>query len=207
MEGPDTLLAMTTQRPRPDSRLAAARYQVDRVDPAAAEEAGEASDAGSMTMDQQAGVVEIGIQQAIRRCDFDGLPGAGKPLPDLTRGHDPDWWIRRKIERERLTGLGPPALSLRKEDAELDDRLDALGSEQGVREALEDFNARVVEARRQLLGGPPVITPTRDVAAELNRWRERRAERLQEAAAQRERDAAAYAALSWRERRRARRRD
>ena len=32
---------------------------------------------------------------------------------------DPDWWIRRKIERERLTGLGPPALTLRTEYASL----------------------------------------------------------------------------------------
>lgn len=132
------------------------------------------------SMDRRAHYVEISIQQAMRRGDFDDLPGAGKPLPTSTT-HDPDWWIRRKIEREQLTGLGPPALTLRTEHAALDDRLDALGSEQSVREHLDDFNRRVIEARRQLLGGPPVVTPTRDVEVEVERWRGRRDARLREA--------------------------
>jgi hypothetical protein len=74
-----------------------------------------------------------------------------------------------------------------------------------VREILTDFNARIVEARRQLQGGPPVVTPTRDIEEEVARWRERQAVRLREAREAREREAAAYAAMSWRERRRARR--
>ena len=36
---------------------------------------------------------------------------------------------------------------------------------------------RVVDARRQLTGGPPVVTPTRDVEAEVEAWRERREDR------------------------------
>ncbi|SDR65250.1 DnaJ family domain-containing protein [Agrococcus carbonis] len=136
---------------------------------------------------ERAAIVDTAIQQAIRRGEFDDLPGTGKPIPGLDRPYDPDWWIKRKIEREQLQGLGPAALTLRVEDAELEQRLDALGSEADARELLEDFNARVVEARRQLLGGPPVITATRDVEAELSAWRERRAARLAE---QRERDAA-----------------
>ncbi|WP_286277980.1 DUF1992 domain-containing protein [Naasia aerilata] len=193
---------MTSRRPRPDSRLSAARYRVDRSAP---EEDDEESDAGRLTPDQRAGMVEAAIQQAMRRGDFDDLPGTGKPLPDLHQTHDPDWWIRRKIEREQLTGLGPPALTLRKENEELAGRLDATASEAVVRELLHDFNARVIEARRQLLGGPPVITPTRDVEAEVAAWRSRREARLREAEAERDREAAAYAAMTWRERRRARR--
>jgi hypothetical protein len=195
---------MTTRRHRPDSRLSAARYQVDRSTPSLDEDE-EASDAGKLTPEGRAGMVEMAIQQAMRRGDFDNLPGTGRPLPDLHQTHDPDWWIRRKIEREQLTGLGPPALTLRKENEELDERLDATGSELSVRELLQDFNARVVEARRQLLGGPPVVTPTRDVEAEVARWRERRETRMRAAQQEREREAAAYAAMSWRERRRARR--
>ena len=42
------------------------------------------------------------------------------------------------------------------------------------RDAVEAFNRRIVEARRQLRGGPPVITPTRDIDTETRRWRERR---------------------------------
>jgi hypothetical protein len=145
---------------------------------------------------ERAAVVENAIQQAIRRGEFDDLPGAGKPIPGLGESHDPDWWIRRKIESEQLTGLGPPALRLRVENAELDARLDALSNEPDVRDALEDFNLRIVEARRQLLGGPPVVTPTRDVDAEVTAWRERRAARIA-AQAQAKTDAAARRRSPW----------
>lgn len=144
---------------------------------------------GRESMDRRAHFVEISIQQAMRRGDFDDLPGAGKPLP-LRDVHDPDWWIRRKIEREGLSGLGPPALTLRTEDAAMDEDLDALGSEEAVREHLESFNRRVIEARRQLLGGPPVVTPTRDIDVEVERWAQRRSARLRAAAERREREAA-----------------
>jgi hypothetical protein len=161
-----------------DPKLSAARYAVDRM---AAESAAEGDDepteAGAMTMDERTAFIESTLQQAIRRGDFDDLPGAGKPLPGLGGRHDPDWWIRRKIERENLTGLGPPALTLRSEAAELEQRIDRLHREADVREVLDDFNRRVVDARRQLQGGPPVVTPTRDVDAELTAWRARRAAR------------------------------
>ncbi|MFB7892817.1 DUF1992 domain-containing protein [Microbacterium sp. NPDC056044] len=159
-----------------DPRVAAARYRSARESDAeetdAAPEGSRAAQAYSAA--DRAAVVETAIQQAIRRGEFDDLPGAGKPIPGLGETHDPDWWIRRKIETEQLTGLGPPALMLRVESAELDAKLDALSHESEVREALDDFNRRVIEARRQLLGGPPVVTPTRDVEAETAAWRERR---------------------------------
>ena len=171
-----------------DPREAAARYRFEKEARARGEEpetppeperTGPAPGAR-----ERAAYVETAIQQAIRRGDFDDLPGAGKPLPDLGGTHDPDWWIRRKIEREQLRGLGPPALMLRVEHAEMEERLDALRREQDVREALEDFNRRVIEARRQLLGGPPVVTPTRDVEAEVAAWHRRGRERAEAAAAQ-----------------------
>lgn len=118
--------------------------------------------------------VDAVIDQAIRRGEFDDLPLAGKPIPGLTGTHDPDWWLKSVIEREQLTGLGPPAMLLKQEDRELDDRLDRELDETTVRDILADFNARVVDARRQLLGGPPVVTPTRDVDHEVARWRARR---------------------------------
>jgi hypothetical protein len=206
------------KKERSDSRLNVARYQVERLaresapmdaegDTGAApgqpaDDATERDDAGRTTMEQRAQYVEIAIAQAVRRGDFDDLPGAGKPLTNLSQTYDPDWWIRRKIEREQLTGLGPPALTLRTENAQLDDRLDAVPSEHTVREILNDFNARVIEARRQLLGGPPVVTPTRDVDDEVSRWRKRRDARRRAREEERERDEAALAALSRRERRR-----
>jgi hypothetical protein len=199
---------MAHRKDRGDARLKVARYQVDRLttetSPGASTDE-DTDNAGQATMDQRAQFVEIAIQQAQRRGDFDDLPGAGKPLPSLRQPYDPNWWIREKIEREKLTGLGPPALTLRAENAELDARLDGVASERVVREILTDFNGRVVEARRQLQGGPPVVTPTRDVEDEVARWQERRAARLREAQEAREREAAAFAAMSWRQRRRAKR--
>jgi hypothetical protein len=163
-----------------DPRVAAARYRQERdggrTDAAAAQPENSGR-AGAASAVDRAAYVETAIQQAIRRGEFDDLPGAGKPIPDLGSSHDPDWWIRRKIQIEQLTGLGPPALLLRVESAELETRLDELSREDDVREAIEDFNRRVIEARRQLLGGPPVVTPTRDVEAEVVAWAERRVQR------------------------------
>lgn len=127
-------------------------------------------------MEQQALWVDLQVRHAIARGDFDDLPGAGKPLR-LPDRHDPDWWVRSLIEREQITGVLPPALALRKEDAGLSAVLDKESTEQGVRRTVDEFNSRVVEARRQLLGGPPVVTATRDVEQEVAQWRARREER------------------------------
>lgn len=123
--------------------------------------------------------VDIQIEQAMRDGEFDNLPGAGKPIPGIDQPHDPDWWLKRLIERERLSVL-PPALALRTEDAGLDDVLDRESTPNGVRRVLEDFNARIVDARRQLQGGPPVITPLRDIDSEVEAWQQRRADRIAE---------------------------
>ena len=198
---------MTGSREPSDTPLNVARYKINREIPASErpETEPDTNEAGQAMMDARAQYVEISIQQAMRRGDFDNLPGTGKPLTGLTDTNDPDWWIRRKIEREQITGLGPPALTLRTENAELDTRLDTVFTEHQVREILADFNRRVIDARRQLLGGPPVVTPVRDVDTELARWRARRDALTRERAAAREREEAALAAMSWRERRRAKR--
>jgi hypothetical protein len=140
------------------------------------EEEAEDDDASRARFEQQHLWVDHQIRAAMARGEFDNLPGAGKPLR-LPDQHDPDWWVKGLIEREKLTGVLPPALALRKEDATLDAELDRMATEEEVRRALADFNRRVVEARRQLQGGPPVVTPTREVEDEVNLWRQRRAER------------------------------
>ncbi len=130
-------------------------------------------DAAAARIQHQTRWVDLQIQQAMERGEFDDLPGTGKPLGDLGSPHDRDWWLKKLIERERITVL-PAALQLRKDDAELDALLDRESAEKVVREMVEGFNRRIVEARRQLQGGPPVVTPTRDVEAEVVAWRERR---------------------------------
>ena len=128
--------------------------------------------------------VDLQIQEAMKRGDFDNLPGAGKPIEGLGGAHDPDWWLKRLVEREKISIL-PPALQLRKDDAELEARLDRHTAESEVRRILEDFNARVIKARYTPLDGPPLVTMPREVDAEVDAWRERRLTRRREAAARR----------------------
>lgn len=44
--------------------------------------------------------VERKIREAMARGEFDDLPGAGKPIPNLN--DDPLWWVKKFVERERL---------------------------------------------------------------------------------------------------------
>ena len=163
------------RRLRRAALAAAAQSPPDPEDPGGTDE--EDGDAPAHRMEQQALWVDLQIRRAMERGEFDDLPGAA---------HDPNWWVKGLIEREQITGVLPPALGLRREDAELDVVLDRETTEEGVRGAVDDFNARVVEARRQLLGGPPVVTATRDVEAEVVAWHARRAARRDEVRRQRE---------------------
>ena len=121
----------------------------------------------------QATWVDQQIRVAMERGDFDDLPGKGQPLPDLGDSHDPDWWVKKLVERENIALL-PPSVQLRREDAELDTHLDTLTRESDVRRDVEDFNARVIAARYRLPEGPPLVTMPRDVEATVTAWAERR---------------------------------
>jgi hypothetical protein len=134
-------------------------------------------DAAAERVRHQTQWVELQLRRAMERGDFDNLPGYGKPIEGLGTEHDPDWWLKRLVEREKVTGVLPPSLQIRKDDAELDGVLDQQPTETDVRRELEDFNERVRRARIQPLGGPPMITPERDVEAEVAAWRTRREER------------------------------
>lgn len=165
-----------------DPRSDAARYRAERD--MSAEERGRPQGSGSprwATQEERWAAVEASIQMAIRRGEFDDLPGTGKPLEGLGASNDPDWWIKRKIEREGLTGMAPPAIQLRNEHGAMEQTLDGLSREADVRAHLDDFNRRVRQARMQLEGGPPVVTPTRNIDAEVVAWRERRERRAQAA--------------------------
>ncbi len=160
--------------------------------------------AAAARIHNQARWVDLQVQQAMERGEFDDLPGRGKPIADLGPDHDPDWWVKKLIEREQITGVLPPALAIRKDDAELDARLDKITTEREVRREVEDFNERVHKAIYTPPTGPsapPVITRKRDVEAEVEAWRERRAERVEAQraalAAQQARDTDHRRRLSW----------
>ncbi|HET6628053.1 MAG TPA: DUF1992 domain-containing protein [Nocardioidaceae bacterium] len=164
------------RRLRQAALTAAARQPPEPAEP---EEEPEDDADPALRMQQQALWVDLQVKRAMARGDFDNLPGAGKPLK-LPDRHDPDWWVKGLIEREQITGVLPPALALRRDDAGLDAELDRETTPDGVRRVVDEFNHRVVEARRQLQGGPPVITPTRDPEQEVTAWAERRAARREQ---------------------------
>jgi len=48
-------------------------------------------------------IAENRIREAIERGEFEYLEDAGCPLEYLGGHCDPNWWIRRKLEREEFT--------------------------------------------------------------------------------------------------------
>lgn len=126
------------------------------------------------SLEDRNAVVESALDRAIKRGDFDDLPGLGRPLTGLHSSSDPDWWIKQKMDSEGINGIAPAAFQLRKENAVLEDTVDAFSTESEVRDYLAGFNARVREAVMDLRDGPPVFTPPREVEKEIVAWRRRR---------------------------------
>ncbi|MHC5906011.1 DnaJ family domain-containing protein [Streptomyces sp. S6] len=118
--------------------------------------------------------VDKQIQDAQARGEFDGLTGAGKPLPaGVDSSYDELWWIRRKMAREGLSAL-PPALALRKEAEDaLAAALEA-PSEFTVRKILTEVNAKIRDMMFRPPPGPPLGKKPYDVEAVVEEWRERR---------------------------------
>lgn len=80
------------------------------------------------------------IREAIERGDFDDLPGAGKPIPGAGRPHDPNWWVKSFLDRERSDD------HRRAEYERIEARLGSLWglrSEQAVRQAVERLNGEI----------------------------------------------------------------
>jgi hypothetical protein len=85
------------------------------------------------------------ISQAMARGDFDGLPGAGKPLSRAALDETGYEWVVAKARKENLDlfGMLPPGLALKKEREDLPRRAEELTSAAAVRALAEDYNARV----------------------------------------------------------------
>ena len=114
--------------------------------------------------------VEKQIREGMARGDFDNLPGRGKPLPGLDGTRDDDWWIKQKLEREKLSYL-PPALALRKEVEDARARIAAATSEAAVRDEIDAINARIREVNSRSVDGPPSNQRPLDVESTVARWR------------------------------------
>jgi hypothetical protein len=120
--------------------------------------------------------IEEHIDRAHEEGRFDNLEGAGKPLPGLTEGYDPDWWAKKLVQREGVSIL-PPALEvLRRVEVEMSQIL-ALRAEPEVRARVAALNAEIVKLNATATEGPPTRLAPLDVDAVIEQWRRAAAER------------------------------
>jgi hypothetical protein len=116
--------------------------------------------------------VDRQIREAAERGEFDNLPGAGKPIPDLDAPHDELWWIKQKLRRENFSYL-PPTIALRRAAEDALETASQAGSEAEVRRIVGDINRRILDGNRKAASGPPLNLAPFDVERVVRSWRER----------------------------------
>ena len=118
--------------------------------------------------------IEAQISAAMREGAFDNLPGAGKPLPNMGQGDDPDWWVKQLIEREGAH-VTPPSLELRRK---VERELAAIGTvndEETVRLRVAALNVEIARFNATAVEGPPTNLARLDIDRVVTRWRQSRA--------------------------------
>lgn len=126
--------------------------------------------AGGWGGDSMQGYVERQIRAAQERGDFDDLEGTGRPIADLDRPHDENWWIRRKLREEQFVAV-PPALRLRRDVEEARARIVAAATEAEVMAEVAAINERIRLANATIVSGPPSTVWPLDIDRVLARWR------------------------------------
>ena len=118
--------------------------------------------------------IEQLIQEAKDAGEFDQLEGKGKPIPGVEAPYDPDWWVKKLLEREKVSVL-PPALELlRKVEAELA-RIWTARREDDVRARVQALNAEIARVNARVVAGPPTRLAPLDPDGVVQEWRARRA--------------------------------
>ena len=117
--------------------------------------------------------IEAQIRVAREKGAFDNLPGAGKPLPNLGQEHDPDWWVKKLIQREQISILPPSLELLRKVETELA-AIERLHDEATVRRRLTALNVEIAKVNASALEGPPTRLGRLDVDKLVAKWRQTR---------------------------------
>jgi Domain of unknown function (DUF1992) len=136
---------------------------------------------GVMTQRKPPGMsVETWIDSQIARARedgaFDGLDGAGKPLPRRTREQTSYDWALEWAKREDVdvAGMLPSGLALRKEREELPALVARQTSEDAVRAVVGAHLARVDRYYRAPVQGPWVPVGMPDVEEMVAEWRRAR---------------------------------
>jgi DnaJ-like protein len=117
--------------------------------------------------------IEQLIREARAEGAFDDLEGKGKPIAGLDAPYDPDWWVKKLLEREKISVL-PPALEVRAKVGRALEELWQARSEDEVRERVKAINAEITRANRTTVDGPPTNLAQLEADAVLEEWRRRR---------------------------------
>ena len=112
--------------------------------------------------------IEEQIQDAQRAGEFDQLEGKGRPIPGIGEPYDPLWWVKKLLEREKLSVL-PPALEVRAKADRMLEGVWALPSEAQVIERVAAINAEIARANRTTAAGPPTTLSPLDTSTVLER--------------------------------------
>ena len=117
---------------------------------------------------------ESWIDRQVRRARehgaFDDLPGAGRPIPELDKPFDQQWWVRDKLRREDLSYMSP-SVALRKEAHDALQAARQAGSEAEVRRIVADINEKIREANRKGIRGPSLMLMPYDVERVVRAWK------------------------------------
>ena len=111
------------------------------------------------------------IREAEERGEFEDLPGAGQPIPDLDKPFDELWWVKNKLRREGLSYMSP-SVALRKEAHDALEAVSRTRSEAEVRRLIADINEKIREANRKGIRGPSLMLMPFDVERVVHEWRE-----------------------------------
>jgi DnaJ homologue, subfamily C, member 28, conserved domain len=113
------------------------------------------------------------IREAEERGEFENLPGAGQPIPNLDKPFDELWWVKNKLHREGLSYM-PPSVALRKEAHDALEAISRARSEADVRRLIADINEKIREANRKGIRGPSLMLMPFDVERVVKQWHEQR---------------------------------
>jgi hypothetical protein len=114
------------------------------------------------------------VREATERGEFDDLPGAGQPIPNLDKPFDELWWVKAKLRDEGLTYMSP-SVALRKEAHAAREAALAARSDAQARSILEAVNEKIREANRTGIAGPPLILVPYDIERVIRERRRRHA--------------------------------